>query len=72
MITLYTNGCSICNVVKRMLNAKGIAFDEVKVACDPPAHLREHGIRSMPIIEIDDLLFEGHDCIEAIEEGEVI
>lgn len=57
-ITIYTsNGCGNCNVIKQLLKAKAIDFEEVNVSQDASklTDFREAGVRSMPVLEVEDL-----------------
>ena len=49
-ITLYSNGCPKCNVLKAKLSAKNIAFTE----SDNLQLLAEKGFQSLPVLKIDE------------------
>lgn len=73
MITLYSNGCMLCNVVAKKLSDEGIAFVTIKADEDTMKMLHDRGHRSMPVMRMDEweVVREGHDCLEAIASGEV-
>lgn len=49
MITLYSTGCPKCNVLKRKLSEKNIAYEEVN---DTDLMLSK-GFDTIPILDID-------------------
>ena len=49
MPTLYTTGCSQCNVLKAKLDEKGIKYDIV----EDVNKMLELGMRAAPILEVD-------------------
>lgn len=71
MITLYSNDCPVCKVVKAKLDESNKRYDMIKVCPDTAAKLKEEGFRSMPVMKFKDWSWEGHDCLTAINEGEV-
>lgn len=48
-IILYSNGCPKCKVLKSKLESKKIEFTET----DDFSKLKDQGIQSLPIMEID-------------------
>lgn len=54
-ITLYTsNGCSNCNIVKQLLKAKHVEFDEVNLSTDTDKleSFRQAGARTLPVLSV--------------------
>ena len=60
MPTLYTTGCSQCNVLKAKLDEKGIQYDIV----EDVNKMLELGMRAAPILEVDG---ERLTCGDAIK-----
>jgi glutaredoxin len=71
MITLYSNGCSLCNTVTKSLDAAGISYGLHKITPDDAAWLAARGHRSMPVMVKGEWEWGGHDCLEAIAGGEL-
>lgn len=71
MITLYSNDCAVCKMVKAKLDSENRRYDLIKVSPDTVSTLKAEGFRSMPVMKKGDMAWEGHDCLVAIEEGEV-
>lgn len=62
MPTVYTKpGCVQCDMLKRRLTAKGIAFDAVDVSEDREAfdHIVSLGYRSVPVLISETVAFSG-------------
>jgi glutaredoxin 3 len=62
-VTIYTTDpCSFCSRVKQLLNARGIAFDEINLAKDPDGRaelLQRTGMMSFPQVIIGGELVGG-------------
>lgn len=62
-VTVYTTDpCSFCVRVKQLLNARGIAFDEINLAKDPDGRaqlLATTGMMSFPQVLVGDELVGG-------------
>jgi len=48
-MTLYTIGCSKCNILEKKLQAKDIAFEIIS----DKKKIQEKGITSLPVLELD-------------------
>jgi len=71
-VTIYTTPtCGYCAAAKRLLAAKGAAFDEIDVARDPGRRsemmARAGGRRTVPQIFIGDEHVGGCDDLYALE-----
>ncbi|MGD8417084.1 MAG: glutaredoxin family protein [Pseudomonadales bacterium] len=55
--------CAPCEALKRLLASEGLAFEVRDVMVDEAAAtlLERHGIRSTPVLGIDDALYAGDD-----------
>ncbi len=62
-VTVYTTDpCSFCVRVKQLLNARGIAFEEINLAKDPDGRaqlLAKTGMMSFPQVLVGDELVGG-------------
>lgn len=62
-VTVYTTDpCSFCVRVKQLLNARGIAYDEINLAKDPDGRaqlLAKTGMMSFPQVLVGDELVGG-------------
>jgi glutaredoxin 3 len=63
VVTVYTTDpCSFCRRVKQLLDARGIAYDEINLARDPDGRaklLQRTGMMSFPQILVGDQLVGG-------------
>ncbi len=71
-VTLYTTPfCGYCQAAKRLLTAKGVAFDEIDVARDPGRRAemiqRAKGGRTVPQIFIGETHVGGYDEMYALD-----
>lgn len=71
-VTIYaTPTCGYCAAAKRLLATKGVSFDEIDVARDPPRRAemvdRAQGRRTVPQIFIGDTHVGGCDDLYALE-----
>ncbi len=71
-IVVYTTPfCPYCLAAKRLLAAKGVAFDEIDVSADPQLRAemtqRAGGRRTVPQIFIDDTHVGGSDDLHALD-----
>lgn len=71
-ITLYTTRfCPFCFAAKRLLNQKGLEFDEIDVSGDPETRAvmiqRAGGRRTVPQIFVGDTHVGGFDDLNALE-----
>jgi glutaredoxin 3 len=70
-VQIYTTAwCGYCSAAKRLLQSKGVAFEEIK--CDGAANLRRElaertGSNTVPQIFIADEAIGGYDDIAALE-----
>ena len=72
MIKLYSNGCPLCRVVTKHLQAKNKSFHTVDVDEDTATWLHAKGHRELPVlVSEDEMEYTGHDALVAIMEGEV-
>jgi glutaredoxin 3 len=73
-VTVYTTDpCSFCLRAKQLLDARGIAYDEVNLAKDPVGRtelLERTGMMSFPQILVGDELIGGfHETMAADRSG---
>lgn len=61
-MTLYSNGCPKCNILKGKMEEKKIDF----VVVDDQAILDEKGFRSMPNLEVDGQVMNFNEAINYI------
>ena len=71
-VIIYTTPfCGYCSAAKRLLSAKGVAFDEIDVSADPALRSemvqRAMGRRTVPQIFIDGAGVGGFDDINALD-----
>ncbi|MBP7000057.1 glutaredoxin 3 [Amaricoccus sp.] len=71
-VTIYTTPfCGYCHAAKRLLGAKGVAFEEIDVAADPSRRAemidRARGRRTVPQIFVGEQHVGGFDDISALE-----
>lgn len=70
-VQVYTTpSCPYCVQAKRLLNQKGVAFDEIDVANDPVRRawlVEATGQRTVPQIFIDDKAYGGFTDIAALD-----
>jgi len=63
-VTLYTAPlCGYCGAAKRLLDAKGIAYETIDLGGDPAARaqlVEQTGWRTVPVIVVDDELIGGY------------
>lgn len=73
VIDIYTSPlCGFCHAAKRLLNAKGVTFNEIDVLVQPDRKAemmqRSNGGRTVPQIFIDDQHIGGCDDLYALEQ----
>ena len=73
-VEIYTSPlCGFCHAAKRLLNKKGVQFDEVNVLTNPdrkPEMIeRANGSRTVPQIFIDGTHIGGCDDLYALEQA---
>ena len=73
-VEIYTSPlCGFCHAAKRLLNKKGVQFDEVNVLTNPdrkPEMIeRANGSRTVPQIFIDGAHIGGCDDLYALEQA---
>jgi glutaredoxin 3 len=71
-VVLYTTPiCGYCAAAKRLLNAKGVLFDEIDVMMQPEKRTemeaRSNGGRTVPQIFIGETHVGGYDDMAALE-----
>lgn len=71
-VTIYSSPlCGFCHAAKRLLTAKGVAFDEIDVLQNPdekPKMIqRAGGRRTVPQIFVGDMHLGGYDDIAALD-----
>ena len=71
-VEIYTKwGCGYCSMAKRLLDGKGVAYDEYDITMGGPRQaemrVRAPGAMTVPQIFIDDALVGGCDDIHALE-----
>lgn len=80
MIKLYsTTNCKVCSMVKKALDDSKFRY-ELKSAVDDYDELEQDcllmnidikELKSSPALVAGDLIYEGEDCVEALNEGEL-
>ena len=72
-ITIYTSvSCPYCVQAKRLLDRKGLAYDEIDVTYDSArrmAMIKASGRRTVPQIFIDERPIGGFDELYALEQS---
>jgi glutaredoxin 3 len=73
-ITVYTTDpCSFCTRAKALLNARGLAYDEVNLSKDPSGRsqlIELTGMMSFPQVVIDDEVIGGFmELVQADRSG---
>lgn len=63
-MTLYSNGCPKCKVLKAKLDEKGLSYD----TCDDVEVMRNKGFRSVPMLEVNDAVMDFNKAILYIKE----
>jgi glutaredoxin len=58
LITLYSNNCVKCKIIKKQLEEKGIKYEIVEDMDAILAEAKEHGISSMPFAKINGEILE--------------
>lgn len=71
MITLFSNDCPVCHQVEAALKAHNRRFKTTRVDDEVARMLFERGHRGMPVLRHGDIEYSGHDCIVALQEGEI-
>lgn len=70
-VTVYTTrDCPFCVLAKRLLESRGIAFEEIDVSGDDAlrtALVQRTGRRTVPQIFIDDEPIGGYDALAAMD-----
>ncbi|MBM3596373.1 MAG: glutaredoxin 3 [Alphaproteobacteria bacterium] len=71
-VEMYTKwGCPYCVAAKRLLEAKGIAFEEYDITMSGPKRAemlqRVPGAMTVPQILIDDVSYGGFDDVSALD-----
>jgi glutaredoxin 3 len=72
-VTVYTTDpCARCINAKRLLEQRGIAFDEVNLSKDPVGRAElasRTGLRTFPQIVVDEQTIGGLDDLRAADES---
>jgi glutaredoxin 3 len=76
VVTVYTTDpCSFCIRVKQLLDARGIAYDEVNLAKDPDGRmdlLQRTGMMTFPQVIVGDELVGGfQETLRADQSGQL-
>ena len=70
-VVIYTTTfCPYCRVAKRLLEDKGVEYEEINLTEDPEGKRKvmdELGWRTVPIILINGQLIGGYDEMSALE-----
>ena len=64
MATIYSTGCPKCKVLKMKLDKKGIEYTE----CQDIEKMREMGLKSLPVLEMDGELYAFEKAVKLINE----
>ena len=68
MIKVYSKeNCINCDKIKKILNEKEIIFEEIKDIEKAIEVGSENGIRSMPIVEIDNIFYDFNKIKQYLE-----
>ncbi len=71
MVTIYTGAlCGYCDMAKRLLNAKGVTYEEIPVDMDVARRAemeQRSGRRSVPQIFIGQQHIGGYDDLAALD-----
>ena len=59
---LYSTGCPKCNVLKKKMAAVGINYIEI----NDPAAIKEKGIVFVPVLEVNDKLYNFKEAVDYI------
>ena len=73
-VTIYSSPfCPYCFMAKRLLQQKGVVFDEIDIMAEPGRRAemmdRAGGRRTVPQIFIGDTHVGGNDDLQALEEA---
>lgn len=73
-VTIYSSPfCPYCFMAKRLLQQKGVAFDEIDIMAEPGRRAemmdRAGGRRTVPQIFIGETHVGGNDDLQALEEA---
>lgn len=70
-VTIYTTPfCGFCHAAKRLLNSKGVEFDEIDVSGDPSLRqemMTKAGRHTVPQIWVGETHVGGFDDLNALE-----
>ena len=67
-----TNICGYCRAAKRLLEQRGIPFEEINLSNDPVLRQKlvdQTGWRTVPLIQIDDELVGGFTELVALDKA---
>ena len=67
LVTLYTNDCPKCKILKTKLDTKNVQYD----ICNDLELMINKGFRSMPILEVDGKTFLFNDAVAWVNEVSV-
>lgn len=63
-VILYTTHCPICKMLEKRLADKKISYIE----CTDITKMKSLGIKQVPVLSIDDALYNAQDAIKWINE----
>lgn len=63
-ITLYSNNCPRCKILKAKLEEKGIEFKEN----NDVEFMVQKGFTTAPVLEVDDVAYRFRDAVEWLKE----
>lgn len=66
-ITLYTTHCPRCTILEKKLNEKNLSFNTFEDVNE----MIKLGFTTVPILKVDDILFNFSDAIKWINEVEI-
>ena len=68
MVKVYSKeNCINCDKIKKILNEKGIEFEEIKDIEKAIEIGSANGIRSMPIVEMDNIVYDFNKIKQYLE-----
>lgn len=62
-VTLYSNGCPKCNVLKKKLDEAGVQYD----VCAQESELLKMGIDKTPVLSVGENMYDFHDAVKWAE-----
>lgn len=64
-VILYSTGCPQCRVLKAKLDAKAVPYE----VCSDIEKMKELGITSVPMVQVDEDILNMKDALSWVKEG---